>query len=59
MLSKSVAAAGPALALGITGPAFADITVHVLRVSTTTGPAWQAIADAYNKAHPGTTVVFD
>ena len=40
-------------------PAFADITVHVLRVSTTTGPAWQAIADAYNKAHPGTTVVFD
>ncbi len=59
MLSRSIAAAGLALALGFTGPAFADVTVHLLHVSQTNGPEWQAVADAYNKSHPGTTVVVD
>jgi raffinose/stachyose/melibiose transport system substrate-binding protein len=58
-LSRSVAAAGLALALGAAGPAFADVTIHLLHVSQTNDPEWKAIADAYNKSHPGTTVVVD
>ena len=59
MLSKSIAAASLALALGVTGPAFADVTVHLLQVNKANGEEWKLIADAYNASHPGTTVVVD
>jgi raffinose/stachyose/melibiose transport system substrate-binding protein len=59
MLGKLLASAGLALVLGASAPAFADVTVHLMHVNQANDPLWKAIAEAYNKSHPGTTVVVD
>jgi raffinose/stachyose/melibiose transport system substrate-binding protein len=59
MLGKLLAGAGLALVLGASAPAFADVTIHLMHVNQVNDPLWKAIAEAYNKSHPGTTVVVD
>jgi multiple sugar transport system substrate-binding protein len=58
MIRKALAGAAFAVLIA-GGPAAAEVTVHLMHVNQANDPLWKAIAEAYNKSHPGTTVVVD